>query len=172
MGRGSWWTRRGARYPVHELVTRWQRLATCCFFMEEKASTVNTCFPAATHLALSALSLFTHHLSALPLLTQHLQGLLHTACKGQQSNARVHTTGGFSDELWRFSTTHGPWELVDTPAGGVRPSPQFWHASAVVGDALYLHGGYNSYYNHVGQRTHTPATTRIPTHLLRATSPS
>ena len=51
---------------------------------------------------------------------------------------------GYSDELWRYSTTTGTWELVETPAGGAKPSARRFHVMAAVGDELYLHGGSTS----------------------------
>ena len=57
------------------------------------------------------------------------------------ADAHAHAFAGISDELWRFSTAAGTWELLETPAGAAKPSARGGHAMAAVGDELYLVGG-------------------------------
>ncbi len=52
---------------------------------------------------------------------------------------------GFSDELWRFSTSTFGWELVDsTVANGPGPSGRSHHVMSSVGLDLWVHGGGTS----------------------------
>ena len=52
---------------------------------------------------------------------------------------------GFSNELFRFSTTALQWEQLDAVlVSGSLPSARFYHAMAVVGSDLFVFGGDTS----------------------------
>ena len=50
------------------------------------------------------------------------------------------THAGYSNELWRFSTSTRVWERVDTPATN-RPSGRGGHTMTSVGLDLWVFGG-------------------------------
>jgi hypothetical protein len=50
------------------------------------------------------------------------------------------THAGYSNELWRFSTSTRVWERVDTPATN-RPSGRGGHTMTSVGQDLWVFGG-------------------------------
>ena len=86
---------------------------------------------------------------------------LHTAASYK---GRIFVFGGFGlsnttkfNDTWAFSKESGQWLEVSTM--GNLPSPRSGHASAIVGDYMYVFGGVDAHH----RRTHEVFSLHLPT---------
>ena len=69
-------------------------------------------------------------------MTQQARPILPSLTSGAAS-------GGYSDELFKYSTATMTWTRLDAEAGvtGTAPSGRFGHSMTTVGEDLYVFGG-------------------------------
>ena len=66
-------------------------------------------------------------------------GTYYRCCATIENQQKRYDGGGWSDELWKFSTTTETWvELTPT---GDKPSARRGHAMVAIGNLLFLFGG-------------------------------
>lgn len=68
----------------------------------------------------------------------------HTACWYQGAMWLFGgMANGYHNDVWRWTKASG-WSKIDLDAEAKRPSPRWGHASVVVGDQWFIHGGFDS----------------------------
>lgn len=95
-----------------------------------------------------ALASFLEMEESLELRTEHRAMVMHMQELGLHQHAELAMTHGMgnifaTNDLWMFNGATLAWEQV-APMPGPIPAPRWLHASAMIGNSLFIFGGFTS----------------------------